>query len=281
MTIQPITPSDLLGNIGTLERARLVCGEAMDVMRQIPDATVDALVTDPPYCSGGTSTVDRTSRSASDKYVSSDSRSGHALPDFGGDERDQRSFTLWCSYWLSESLRIVRPGGVALVFCDWRQLPAMSDALQVAGWRWRGVVVWAKTGARPQPGFCNQSEYVLWASHGKIDADHRPPYLPGVFNMGSPRGRARRHITAKPLPLMQQLVRATTPGGLILDPYAGSGTTGAAALLEGRSFLGIERSAAYASIAAQTLTETLEQLEHPPAPSSRVCSGSDPRRPRR
>jgi site-specific DNA-methyltransferase (adenine-specific) len=95
----------------------------------LPEASFDALVTDPPYCSGGTSTAARTARSAARKYVSSDSVVGHALPDFDGDNRDQRSFTLWCQMWLSEALRVIRPGGCALVFTDWRQRPALSPKL--------------------------------------------------------------------------------------------------------------------------------------------------------
>ncbi|MEU6562671.1 DNA-methyltransferase [Nocardia nova] len=249
-------PADLEAPVDLSLPARVVCGEALSVMRRLPTAAFDAIVTDPPYCSGGTFTADRTSRSAAEKYVSSDSVQGHAMPDFAGDQRDQRSFTLWCNFWLSEALRVVRPGGVALVFTDWRQLPSVSDALQTAGWRWRGIVVWAKTNARPQPGFCNQSEYVLWASHGQLDRDHKPPYLPGVFTIGSPKGKARKHITAKPLTLMQQLVRSTPERGLILDPFAGSGTTGAAALREGRRFFGIEASSRYARLAADVLSTT-------------------------
>lgn len=239
-------------------RNRVLCGEALAIMRRLPAGVCDALVTDPPYCSGGTTASERTSRSAAQKYVSSDSAAGLALPDFGGDQRDQRSFTLWCSIWLTEALRVVRPGGSALVFTDWRQLPAVSDALQIAGWRWRGIVVWAKTNARPQPGFANQSEYVLWASHGQLDKDHRPPFLPGVFTHGTPRGKDRRHITAKPLPLMRELVRATPTNGCILDPFTGSGTTGAAAILEGRSFLGIERSRDYARVANEWIDSVIE-----------------------
>ncbi|WP_225731049.1 MULTISPECIES: site-specific DNA-methyltransferase [unclassified Nocardia] len=258
MTIELITGTTDLDNAVNLSSpAQIVCGEALDVMRRLPTGSCDALVTDPPYCSGGTFTSDRTLRSASEKYVSSDSVQGHLMPGFGGDQRDQRSFTLWCSFWLSEALRVVRPGGTALVFTDWRQLPALSDALQTAGWRWRGIVVWAKTNARPQPGFSNQSEYVLWASHGQPDRDHKPPYLPGVFTLGSPKGKARKHITAKPLPLMQQLVRSTPEHGLILDPFAGSGTTGAAAVMEGRRFFGIEASSAYAQLASEVVGKAL------------------------
>lgn len=245
-------------NVGApgLNFGTVVSGEAIDILRQLPEASFDALVTDPPYCSGGTGTASRTSRSAAQKYVSSDSKSGHALPDFGGDERDQRTFTIWAERWLSESLRVVRPGGSALVFIDWRQLPALSDALQVSGWRWRGIIVWAKTNARPQRGcFTNSCEYVLWASNGQPDRDHVPPILPGVYTTASPKGSKRMHITGKPVELMQHLLRSTPPGGRILDPFSGSGTTGVAAALEGRRFLGIERSPKYAHIAQERIAQ--------------------------
>ncbi|MEV6258066.1 site-specific DNA-methyltransferase [Nocardia sp. NPDC051911] len=238
----------------------VIHGEALDMMRQLPDGAFDALITDPPYCSGGTTTSDRTNRTAIQKYVSTDSASGRAMPDFP-DQRDQRSFTIWASIWLGQALRLVRPGGQALVFTDWRQLPALSDALQCAGWRWRGIVVWAKLGARPQPGFANGAEYLLWASHGTIDRDHQPPCLPGVYSIASPRGKARQHITAKPVDLMRYLVRTVPPGGRILDPFAGSGTTGVAALAEGRHFLGIEGIEAYAAIATQRLAQQADTAE--------------------
>ncbi len=241
----------------------IVHGEALATMRELPDASFDALITDPPYCSGGIANTDRTNQTARQKYVRTDSASGRAMADFP-DQRDQRSFTLWSSFWMSEALRLVKPGGQALVFTDWRQLPAVSDALQCAGWRWRGVVVWAKTGARPQPGFANAAEYVLWASNGVIPADHRPPCLPGVYTLSSPRGAARQHITAKPLELMRHLVRTVPEGGTVLDPFAGSGTTIAAARLEGRDGLGIEGSPVYAEIATKRLADQASELGNPP-----------------
>jgi len=244
----------------------IIHGEAFATMRELDTGAFDAIITDPPYCSGGVTTVDRTSRTAVQKYVSTDSKSGHALPDFGGDQRDQRSFTTWCSIWLGEALRLVRPSGLALVFTDWRQLPALSDAIQCAGWRWRGIVVWAKTSPRPQPGFANAGEYILWASNGKIPADHRPPCLPGVYTVSAPRGAERQHITAKPIDLMRHLVRCVDPGGLIIDPFAGSGTTGVAAHLEGRRFLGIEGSPTYVETARKRLAATASDTGASPQP---------------
>lgn len=240
--------------------AEIIHGEALATMRQLPAAHFDALITDPPYCTGGTYSSDRTSRTAQQKYVSSAS-TARGLPDFGGDQRDQRSFTLWCTLWLSEALRLVRPGGQALVFTDWRQLPSVSDAIQAAGWRWRGIVVWAKTSSRPQPGFRNEAEYLMWASHGTLDRDHQPPCLPGVYTVGSARGRQRQHITAKPVELMRCLVRTVPTHGRILDPFAGSGTTGVAALLEGRRFLGIEAAAAYVQIATTRLAQQADETD--------------------
>ena len=59
---------------------------------------------------------------------------------------------------------------------DWRMLPTMTDAVQMAGWTWRGIVVWDKTnGCRPQLSrFRSQAEYVVWASRGAIDTRAHP-----------------------------------------------------------------------------------------------------------
>ena len=72
------------------------------------------------------------------------------------------------SLWLTQAYRVLQPGAPACVFTDWRQLPTATDAFQSAGFVWRGVVVWNKTGAaRPVLGrFSNQAEYLVWGSGG-------------------------------------------------------------------------------------------------------------------
>ncbi|WP_067799879.1 DNA-methyltransferase [Actinomadura formosensis] len=229
------------------ERATIYQGDALPVLRALPDNSVDAVIADPPYCSGGASTATRTNNSARSKYVSTNAK--HNLASFSGDQRDQRSFTYWCTLWLGESLRLTNPGGVCLVFTDWRQLPSVSDALQAAGWVWRGLVVWHKPGARPSRGrFTNAAEYVVWGSHG--DLASRELYLPGFYSVTTPRGNARTHITQKPLTLLRHLVNITAPGATVLDPFLGSGTTGEAAILDGRKFVGVELSEQFAEQAA-------------------------------
>ncbi|WP_405799299.1 DNA-methyltransferase [Streptomyces sp. NBC_01506] len=229
-----------------------------DALTILPNLTgpVDAVICDPPYNSGGRTMTERTTRTARQKYLSDDGRNhGHDLGDVTGDNRDQRSYTAWLALILAESYRLVRPGGAALVFTDWRQLPATTDALQAAGFTWRGIAVWHKPIARPQPGKPKQDcEFIVWGSVGAMIPGNEPVYLPGHFTGSQPRGDARLHITQKPLDVMRQLVRIVPPGGTVLDPFAGSGTTGAAALAEGRAFIGIEASARNAGIIRTRLT---------------------------
>lgn len=108
-----------------------------------------AFVTDPPYSSGGAFRGDRVKGTAA-KYVSTGS-ANKGLPGFDGDVRDQRSFTLWTALWSSEAWRCAADGCHLVAFSDWRQLPALCDAVQAGGWLWRGICVWDKTEAsRPR-----------------------------------------------------------------------------------------------------------------------------------
>ena len=137
-----------------------------------------------------------------------------------------------------------KPGAVLCVFIDWRMAPCLSDAIQWAGWIWRGQVVWDKMTSRPQKGrYRQQSEYMLWASNGPLPIDRPVGCLPGVFRYTNPAKRI--HVTEKPLQLMRDIVHICVPGGRILDPFAGAGTTILAAVQEGYEAGGVEVTDAY------------------------------------
>lgn len=234
-------------------------GDALAILSTLDTASVDATITDPPYSSSGSSATANVNRTARNKYVSSDA--GHTLPDFPGDQRDQHGYLAWLTLILAETWRITRPGRSLLTFCDWRQLPTVSDALQAAGWSWRGIIPWAKPIARPcKGGFKARCEYILWGVHGSLDVGDDPIYLDGLFTASQPRGDARQHITQKPVELMRELARICPPGGTILDPFTGSGTTGVAALETGRAFIGVELTAHYHHIARQRLADITPAL---------------------
>jgi hypothetical protein len=101
------------------------------------------------------------------------------------------------------------------------------------------------------------AEFITWGV--KCTLDHaRDLYLPGYFIASQPR-KDRVHITQKPVEVMQQLVRICPEDGTVLDPFTGSGTTGVAALREGRHFVGVELSDHYAAVAERRLQAELTQ----------------------
>lgn len=242
------------------ERVTLYHGDALAVLRELPTASVDAVITDPPYSSGGMVRGDRTQAGTHRKYSGTFTDAGE-LQAFTGDSRDQRAYAYWCALWMGEALRVTKPGGVIMAFTDWRQLPSTTDAIQSGGWVWRGVVPWVKTAYRPQSGrFAAQCEYVVWGSSGAMPVDHAAPIHAGFFEDAAPRDR--EHITQKPLGVMRDLVKIAPEGGTILDLFAGSGTTGAAAMLEGRAFIGVEQVEHFAEVSLRRiLTAAGQRIE--------------------
>ncbi len=236
------------------EGVTLYCGDALWVLDTLPDESMDALITDPPYSSGGMMRGDRMAQ-PNDKYSKAEYLK---RVNFSGDNRDQHGYEYWATRWLMECFRILRPGAVIEVFTDWRQLPLMSDLIQAAGFVWRGVVVWDKTeAARPQPGrFRQQAEFVLWGSKGPLEVSGTP--FPGVYRCVRANDD-KLHITGKPVALMRALLQITRPDALILDPFMGSGSTGVAAVIEGRRFAGIEVVDEYNLLAAERIKNALLQ----------------------
>ena len=251
--------------VDSAERHQMLRADCLDVLPQLTAGSVDALITDPPYSSGGLYASERSAASRH-KYELT-ARFKHRT-DFAGDQRDQRAWTRWCAEWLRLAYRALKPGAVVAIFSDWRQVPALTDALQMADLVWRGTAVWDKTeSSRPVPGRPrNQSEFIVWGSKGMLPRTREVPVLPGVHREPV-RQQDRHHLTGKPLPLMRWLSKLCVPGGLILDPFAGSGSTGVAALLEGRRFLGIERDAHYHAVAEKRLEAAARGVVLSPAQS--------------
>lgn len=233
-------------------RATTASGDALLLLRDVADNSIDAVVTDPPYSSGGAFRSDR-GGSARAKYLTTGSASVDRLPEFYGDNRTERGLLLWSSLWLSEAWRVSRQGAALAVFCDWRSLPVVSDALQSGGWSWRGTGVWIKPPGKSRPtagGLWNDTEYVLWGSKGpRVEGE----CLPGTWQCAAPSSATRLHVTEKPRQILNDLVRLAPPDGIVLDPFMGSGSTGIAAITQGRRFVGFELSPEYHRIASERL----------------------------
>ncbi len=243
--------------------ATLYNADALDTLRHLGPELVDAVITDPPYSSGGFTRGDRNQNTAA-KYEQ------HGVintrRDFDGDNRDAPAWMAWSTLWLTQCHRITKPAGYVLVFTDWRQLPQAAAALQAGGYVWRGIIVWDKTEAARPPHtgyFRHQSEFIVWGTKG---ASRPSPYgpWPGVFRVKVQQSD-KHHLTGKPTALLRRLVACAPPGGLILDPFIGSGTTAVAAKLEGRRAIGIEIDAHNCQKAAHRLAQRLLPTAEPPA----------------
>ena len=214
----------------------IYCGDCLTILPQLKN--IDALITDPPYSSGGQFRGDRIQKPSA-KYVQTESMKTCRI-EFSGDNRDQRAFLLWATMWMQKVFDISNPGSIALVFTDWRQLPTITDAIQCGGWIWRNIVTWWKPGIRMQKGrFSSSAEYIIYASKGIPIEGQRSPQ--NVLSYKPVNGVNKFHIAEKPVNLIENIIGVTHKDAIILDPFMGSGTTGIACIKQRRKFVGIEK----------------------------------------
>lgn len=243
---------------GTTPIDTIIQGDCLDILSGMSPESVDIVLTDPPYSTGGLFRSDRNANTGS-KYIVG----GTELirPDFYGDNRDQRSFLIWCNLWMSQCWRVLKPDGYFCCFTDWRQLPTTTDAIQVSGFVWRGIYVWDKTeAARPEKGrFRHQCEYLIYATKSGW-SKNTETCLPGVFRKAV-NSAEKFHQTGKPVELIEEVLQVSPEGGLVLDPFIGSGTTAVAAKRTGRHFIGIELSEEYCEIARKRIAAVPARLD--------------------
>lgn len=231
-------------------------------MRSMPSCGLDLIIADPPYSSGGQIRSDRM-QTTKTKYISSDSGNHNKLPEFLGDNRDQRAFFAWSVYWMEEAARVLKDEAILGVFTDWRQLPTITDSVQASGMVWRGIVPWWKPSGRPMSNrFTNQCEYMVWATKGPraVDMqDAEAKYPAGFYKHQPPANRI--HVTEKPIELYRHIYQIAKDNSTIYDPFLGSGTSAVAAHMEGRGlrFIGTELSPEVFAIAQERCQELTKQ----------------------
>lgn len=220
-------------------------GDCLDVLAEL-DVPIDAVVTDPPYASGA--------RTEAGKSTSGAMLRGARFADSPID-LDQMTTTGFT--WLMRAVayrcyNMLPPGGSFLSFIDWRQWPNLVAALETCNMRVQGMVVWDKGHFGLGNGFRSQHELICHASKGSPDI-----YDKGCGNvLASSRVAPVDHPSPKPVGLVARLIEVVTPvGGLVLDPFMGSGTTLNAASDIGRRSIGIESNEAYCEVAAKRLAQ--------------------------
>lgn len=233
----------------------VICADNREVLPTLPDKSVAHVITDPPY-EAEAHTLQRRVMLGSHPGRATGRRPGDLVgeapldfPAITPKERDEASHAL---------VRV--SAGWVLAFCQAEGIDRWRASLEAAGARWRRAGIWVKPDCMPQltgDRWAQGYEAIAsaWAGQGK--SRWRGGGRSGVFthikNVTGSR-EAAPHPTTKPIPLMLELVSLfTDPEELVLDPFAGSGTTGVACLRLGRRFIGIEKDEKYAAIARERL----------------------------
>lgn len=236
-------------------RARwtLELGDALDVMRELPDRAIDHVITDPPYEAEAHSKSRRSQRGSGKLR-----NSGAGFVSFPIDFEPMDPATRWVS--AKHFARLTNRW--ALMFCQLEGVSRWREACEWYGLEHRRPLIWVKpdgapqfTGDRPGTGY-----ECVEAMHAKSASRWNGGGRRGVFthNCNSQTRDPEDHQTPKPLDLMLELVELfTDPDEIILDPFAGSASTLVAALRLGRRAIGVERDPKYHALGLQRITAEL------------------------
>jgi modification methylase len=248
---------------------RILVGDCIEQLRKIPAGSVDLVFADPPYnlqLSGDLSRPDQSKVDAVDDDW-----------DKFGSFADYDRFT---KAWLSECRRVLKPNGALWVIGSYHNIFRVGAILQDLGYWVLNDVVWRKVNPMPNfrgRRFTNAHETLIWASREQnskytfhyeamkvfnddlqMRSDWTLPLCTGGERLKNAKGE-KLHPTQKPEALLHRVLLSTTnPGDVVLDPFFGTGTTGAAAKQLGRIFIGIERDEDYAEGALARINATEE-----------------------
>lgn len=217
-----------------------------DCLGSFPEVTAaHAIITDPPYSSGARTTAQMRGRGGMSRKEEWKSA---PLPN---DRLSVTGFTWLMRQVGLEADRVLVEGGSFLSFIDWRQYPTLYGCIESCNLQIINLVVWDKEVFGMGNGFRNQHELILHASKG----------TPRIFDRSVPNVIGSRriptsdiHPTEKPVELIEELVRVCTDrGDIVVDPFAGSGTTGVACANLGRRFIGMEFNQGYFDTACRRI----------------------------
>ena len=243
---------------------KILLGDCVEVMRGMPDASVDAVFADSPYnLQLGQKTL----------YRPEDQTAARAVRDGWDAFESPAAYNEFTRAWVSECKRILKPNGAMWVIGTYHNIFQVGAILQELGFWILNDIVWVKTNPMPNfrgTRFTNAHETLIWATPvktGKYTFNYETmkklndgKQMRSDWNMNICLGEERLkgsdgkslHNTQKPMDLLRRVILSSTkPGDIILDPFVGSGTTAAAARELGRQFIGIDRDETYVNAARE------------------------------
>jgi modification methylase len=254
--------------------SRILIGDCVAEMAKLPAASVDLVFADPPY----------------NLQLSGDlKRPDDSKVDAVDDDWDQfASFKAYDDFtraWLAAARRVLKPAGTLWVIGSYHNIFRVGTVLQDLGFWILNDVVWRKSNPMPNfrgRRFTNAHETLIWAARDaaakgytfnyealkagnediQVRSDWTIPLCTGEERLKGEDGK-KLHPTQKPAALLARIILAASrPDDLVLDPFNGTGTTGAVARHLGRRYIGIERDPSYAAAAMKRI-DAVEPLEAP------------------
>ena len=251
---------------GVLPLNQIVAGDCIDVMQSLPAGSVDLIFADPPYNLQLRGDLHRPDNSQVD-----------AVDDAWDQFASFEAYDRFTQEWLTAARRLLKPNGAVWVIGSYHNIFRVGAALQNTGFWILNDVIWRKS--NPMPNFrgkrlTNAHETMIWASREEgakytfnyealkarnegiqMRSDWVLPLCTGHERLKDENGD-KAHPTQKPESLLHRVILGTSqPGDVILDPFFGTGTTGAVAKMLGRDYIGIEREESYRKVAEKRLAK--------------------------
>jgi modification methylase len=266
---------------------QIIIADCIEAMASLPEKSVDMVFADPPY-----------NLQLGGELLRPDNSRVDAVDDDWDRFESFETYDVFTKAWLAACRRVLKDDGGLWVIGSYHNIFRVGQAIQDAGFWILNDVIWRK--ANPMPNFkgtrfTNAHETLIWAAKMRgarryafnydamkmandevqMRSDWSLPVCSGEERIKDQNG-AKAHPTQKPEALLHRVILASTqPGDVILDPFFGVGTTGAAAKRLGRHFIGIERDPGYAALARTRIDKVI-----PAHPEDLVVTGSKKSEPR-
>ena len=232
------------------ESSKLWMGDCLELMKQIPDGSIDLIVTDPPYkiITGGDGNGKNSVRPKG--ILSGNLELMKCIPKF--------------NEWLPECFRVLKNGTHAYFMINSKNLIEMLIDVQEAGFKIHNILIWKKNNCTPSQYYMKNCEYIIFCRKGRAKYINDMGGSKTVHDFNNILGN-KFHPTEKPIELMKFYVNnSSNENDIVLDPFMGSGSTGVACVNTNRKFIGIEMDENYFSIAQNRITEAITKFTDTP-----------------
>jgi len=223
-------------------------GDCLELMRDIPDGSIDLVVTDPPYLMDYRS--NRRVKTEKFRHIANDKDAHQLISDY-----------------IDECYRVLADNTAIYMFCSWHHIDFFKSELE-RHFKLKNVIVWNKNnhGSGDLKGaYAPKHEFILYGHKGR--SLFREKRVPDVMDFAKIASKKLTHPTEKPTELLDVFIRNSSDAGdVVFDGFAGTGSTGISALRNKRSFIGCELDAEYHALANQRISDVYYAIYKAPSP---------------